>query len=53
MEGIRLVNEKLGDPKNAIDDEPIISICHLIGLEVIFRPFSRHSGIRADWSIVV
>jgi hypothetical protein len=36
IEGIRIINEKLGDPIQSVSDESIIAICHLSGLEVSF-----------------
>jgi hypothetical protein len=37
LEGIRIVNEKLSHPTQSVSDETIISICHLVGLEVSFK----------------
>lgn len=34
LEGIRIINEKLRGPNPEVGDETLISICHLIGLEV-------------------
>jgi hypothetical protein len=37
LEGIWIINEKLSHPTQSVSVETIISICHLVGLEVSFK----------------
>src|SRR5579871_6367165 len=37
LEGIRVINEKLGAREPKVGDEMLVAVCHLIGLEVRYR----------------